>query len=80
MEFTRAMALAIIERIPPIVAAGRPLCPLCSQPLEGDGQHFCPGSNGHSEEPPPRPGEAKAFSRSPNARLSTTGSGGGSGC
>ena len=53
MEFTRAMALALIQRIPPIVEAGRPLCPLCRQPLEGDGGHFCPGSNGHSDQPLP---------------------------
>ena len=49
----RAMALALIQRIPPIVEAGRPLCPLCRQPLEGDGGHFCPGSNGHSDQPLP---------------------------
>ncbi len=53
MEITRAMALALIQRIPPIVEAGRPLCPLCRQPLEGDGGHFCPGSNGHSDQPIP---------------------------
>ena len=55
MEITRAMALALVDRIPPIVAAGRPLCPLCRRPLETDGQHFCPGANGHSDEPLPEP-------------------------
>lgn len=53
LELTRAMAMAMIESIPRIVAAGRPLCPLCGQALEGDRQHFCPGSNGHSDEPLP---------------------------
>ena len=53
VEITRAMALALIESIPKIVGAGRPLCPLCGQALEGDGQHFCPGTNGHSDEPIP---------------------------
>ena len=53
MELTRPMAMALIEGIPPMVGAGRPLCPLCAQPLEGDGDHFCPGANGHSEEPIP---------------------------
>ena len=55
MEITRAMALALIEQIPPIVASGRPLCPLCGQPVEGEEGHFCPGSNGHSDEPIPEP-------------------------
>ncbi|MSQ29178.1 MAG: DUF3090 family protein [Dehalococcoidia bacterium] len=52
MEITRAMAMALIDRIPGIVASGRPLCPLCGQAL-GDGAHFCPGSNGHSLQPLP---------------------------
>ncbi len=57
MEITRAMAMALIESIPKIVGAGRPLCPLCGQPLEGDGRHFCPGANGHSDEPIPEAAE-----------------------
>ena len=52
MEITRAMALSLIEAIPSIVGAGRPLCPLCGRPLEGEGQHFCPPSNGHSTDEP----------------------------
>ena len=56
MEITRPMALSLIESIPKIVAAGRPLCPLCARPLEGDGPHSCPGANGHSEEPLPEAG------------------------
>ncbi len=50
MEIGRAAARALVTQITEVVAAGRPRCPLCGQPLEGDGQHFCPGSNGHSQE------------------------------
>lgn len=50
MELTRAMAAALIERIPGIVAAGRPVCPLCGRPLDGDAPHLCPRTNGHSKE------------------------------
>ena len=52
IEITRAMALSLVEAIPSIVAAGRPLCPLCGRPLEDSGEHFCPGSNGHSADEP----------------------------
>ena len=39
-----------------------PLCPLCGRALEGDGQHFCPGSNGHSgDEEIPAEGEDEDF-------------------
>lgn len=51
MEISRAQAIAAIRQIERIVAAGRPLCPLCKQPLEHEGQeHFCPRKNGHSAE------------------------------
>ncbi len=30
-----------------VVAAGRPLCPLCGAPMDPEG-HFCPRKNGHS--------------------------------
>jgi uncharacterized repeat protein (TIGR03847 family) len=50
MEITRAMALALVESIPEIVGAGRPLCPLCQRPLEDGVEHFCPRTNGHSKE------------------------------
>lgn len=52
LECSRASALALVRIIEQVVAAGRPLCPLCGQALEGSGQHFCPGSNGHSKELP----------------------------
>jgi uncharacterized repeat protein (TIGR03847 family) len=50
MEINRAMALSLVESIPAIVAAGRPVCPLCGQPLEDGVEHFCPRTNGHSQE------------------------------
>lgn len=50
MEIGRDAARSLVARIGSVVAAGRPRCPLCGQPLEGDGAHFCPGANGHSEE------------------------------
>ena len=49
MEVGRGHARALVTQINEVVSAGRPRCPLCGQPLEGDGQHFCPSSNGHSE-------------------------------
>ncbi len=52
LECGRSGALALVRIIENVVAAGRPLCPLCGQALEGAGQHFCPGSNGHSKELP----------------------------
>ena len=57
MEFTRSMAVALVQAIPSIVGAGRPLCPLCQRPLEPDVEHFCPRTNGHSKDaalPPDR--------------------------
>jgi uncharacterized repeat protein (TIGR03847 family) len=43
---TRVQAAAFVERARAIVKAGRPLCPLCSQPRDPEG-HVCPRSNGH---------------------------------
>jgi uncharacterized repeat protein (TIGR03847 family) len=51
MTLTRSQALATIAIIEQIVSAGRPLCPLCHQVLEREGQeHFCPQTNGHSKD------------------------------
>ncbi|MEZ4554226.1 MAG: DUF3090 family protein [Dehalococcoidia bacterium] len=53
MEIGRTDALNLVRVIASVVAAGRPLCPLCGRPLPDAGQpHFCPGSNGHSKEAP----------------------------
>jgi uncharacterized repeat protein (TIGR03847 family) len=43
----RAQLRALSQSIAALVAAGRPRCPLCGQPLEGP-THVCAGSNGHT--------------------------------
>ena len=43
---TRAQLRALSETIPPLLAAGRPRCPMCDLPL-GPGPHHCARSNGH---------------------------------
>jgi uncharacterized repeat protein (TIGR03847 family) len=43
---TRAQMKALSEHSLRVVKAGRPRCPLCSQPIDLDG-HFCPRRNGH---------------------------------
>jgi uncharacterized repeat protein (TIGR03847 family) len=42
----RAQMKALSEHSLRVVSAGRPRCPLCSQPINPDG-HFCPRRNGH---------------------------------
>jgi uncharacterized repeat protein (TIGR03847 family) len=44
---TRAQASAFVERARGLVRAGRPVCPMCSQPKDPGG-HLCPRSNGHA--------------------------------
>jgi uncharacterized repeat protein (TIGR03847 family) len=41
---------AFIERARRVVAAGRPPCPLCGQPLDAGG-HICPRHNGYHRRP-----------------------------
>ena len=43
---TRAQVKALSEHSLQVVEAGRPLCPLCSRPIDPDG-HYCPRRNGH---------------------------------
>jgi len=43
---TRAQASAFVERTRALLRAGRPICPMCSQPKDPGG-HICPRSNGH---------------------------------
>lgn len=51
MEVSREQALPVIAQVEQLVAAGRPLCPLCKLPLpEVGADHFCPPTNGHSKE------------------------------
>jgi len=43
---TRAQMLEVAQHGHSIVGQGRPLCPLCGQPVDSEG-HFCPRRNGH---------------------------------
>ncbi len=45
-SFTRARAEGLAEEALELVAAGRPICPLCERPIDPEG-HMCPHSNGH---------------------------------
>jgi uncharacterized repeat protein (TIGR03847 family) len=45
-NITRAQAAAFAERADTLIKAGRPICPLCSGPIDPGG-HVCPRSNGH---------------------------------
>ena len=45
-HLTRAQVGAFCEHAESLVAAGRPPCPICGQPMDPDG-HVCPRSNGH---------------------------------
>ena len=44
---TRAQAASFVDRARALVKAGRPICPMCSQPKDPAG-HVCPRSNGHA--------------------------------
>jgi uncharacterized repeat protein (TIGR03847 family) len=44
---TREQALALARYGSTVAAAGRPLCPLCGNPMDPEG-HICPALNGHS--------------------------------
>lgn len=44
---SRGQAKVLSAKIASVVAAGRPICPLCAMPMEPEGHH-CPRSNGHS--------------------------------
>ena len=49
VDFGRRVARGFTALAEEALAGGRPTCPLCRQPLEGD-SHLCPQSNGHGEE------------------------------
>ncbi len=46
VSLTGAAARAFAKRAVAVVAAGRPPCPFCGNPLDPDG-HICPRANGH---------------------------------
>jgi uncharacterized repeat protein (TIGR03847 family) len=43
---SRGQAAAFVARAEELMRAGRPICPVCSQPKDPGG-HVCPRSNGH---------------------------------
>jgi uncharacterized repeat protein (TIGR03847 family) len=45
---TAAQMRTLAHHATEVVASGRPLCPLCGEPLDPEG-HFCPRKNGHSK-------------------------------
>ncbi len=45
-QLTRAQLRALGDTIPPLLAAGRPRCPVCEEPL-GSTPHRCRRANGH---------------------------------
>jgi uncharacterized repeat protein (TIGR03847 family) len=49
VRISRRQARDLSATASQIVAAGRPICPLCSLPM-GPGPHVCPGQNGHLPE------------------------------
>jgi uncharacterized repeat protein (TIGR03847 family) len=46
MRFTRAQARSLVRDAANLAAAGRPMCPMCGQPMDPGG-HVCPEQNGH---------------------------------
>ncbi len=46
VQLSGAQARAFVARARAVVAAGRPPCPLCAQPLDPHG-HICPRQNGY---------------------------------
>lgn len=40
---------ALSQHAKDVVSAGRPICPLCQQPIDPEG-HFCPRRNGHARK------------------------------
>jgi uncharacterized repeat protein (TIGR03847 family) len=46
VRLTGAAARAFVQRSEAVLAAGRPPCPFCGNPLDPEG-HICPRANGH---------------------------------
>jgi uncharacterized repeat protein (TIGR03847 family) len=45
-RMSRGQARSLSRDAAQVVAAGRPICPMCGQPMSGD-HHVCPEQNGH---------------------------------
>jgi uncharacterized repeat protein (TIGR03847 family) len=46
MRLSRGQSRDLIRDAASLAAAGRPMCPMCGQPMDADG-HVCPEQNGH---------------------------------
>ncbi len=46
LGLTRAQVAAFVARATEVVAAGRPVCPVCARPMDPEG-HLCVRANGH---------------------------------
>lgn len=46
MRFNRSQGRELSSQAAELVAAGRPICPMCGHPME-QGMHVCPEQNGH---------------------------------
>ncbi len=55
--FGRSQAASLAREIDEIIAAGRQPCRMCHQPVDPAG-HVCVRSNGHSQQPVPKPPDA----------------------
>jgi len=51
VRITPSAAQAFVTRARRVIAAGRPLCPLCALPLDAQG-HVCPRQNGYRRQTP----------------------------
>jgi uncharacterized repeat protein (TIGR03847 family) len=51
-QATPGQLRTLAERIEEVVNAGRPLCPLCGEPMDSTGHH-CIRTNGHRSQPVP---------------------------
>ncbi len=50
-RITRAQAAGLVERAQELMRGSRPICPLCTEPMDPTG-HFCPRKNGHVARKP----------------------------
>ena len=57
VQLTLDDCASLAEQLDAIIAAGRPICPLCGLPVEPSG-HVCVRSNGDREQPIPDSGTA----------------------
>jgi uncharacterized repeat protein (TIGR03847 family) len=46
-RITRSQASGLVQRAQELMRASRPICPICTQPMDPSG-HICPRKNGHA--------------------------------